>query len=162
MTSSNESSANLSSCSEDGIAITNPIGALNELCNLNRSPQPSYMLVHSEGPSHAMTFYMGCVLNGKVDFGQGKSKKAAKNKAAQRMLKRLNHHKLVARSWQREVTDIPVGFIHRVLEANDEAPESEAGLSTKNTLPTWEDRYKQVATSIPRQEYTQFYAEAPF
>ena len=170
MTSSDESLASLSSCSEELIPISNPIGTLQELCNLKRFSQPRYKLAYSEGPSHALTFCMECALNGKVNFGRGTSKKAAKHKAAHHMLKRLNYYNSVSRSSQSErnhtpqfrLTDIQVGLIHRVLKGNDDAPESEAGSSTKGIMPTWQEGYKRVATCIPRQEYKQVYAESPF
>ena len=170
MTSSDESLASLSSCSEEIVTLTNPIGTLQELCTRERFSQPRYTLAYSEGPSHARTFCMGCGLNGEVDFGRGTSKKAAKHRAAHRMLKRLNYYKVLATGSQSErhhppqnrLTDIQVSLIRRMLEGNNDAPDRGARPSEKYTLPTWQDVYKRVARSTPRPDSEQICAEAPF
>jgi ribonuclease III len=51
---------------------------------------PAYQLLHDEGPDHDKTFTMGAYLNDRVvGKGEGNSKQAAEQKAAEDALKRL-------------------------------------------------------------------------
>lgn len=85
----------------------NPSGILTEWLLTRHSSLPDYTVVQTSGPSHSKTYFMTCKLGTRVTegrvyhhlkfysqhfysltfvSGEGKSKKAAKNVAAEKML----------------------------------------------------------------------------
>ncbi|EFX79330.1 hypothetical protein DAPPUDRAFT_244967 [Daphnia pulex] len=72
----------------------NPSGVLSEWRFTRHSSLPEYRVVRKSGPSHSKTYFMTCKLSDRVTEGEGKSKKAAKNDAAQKMLQILEDEEL--------------------------------------------------------------------
>ncbi|XP_046655542.1 RISC-loading complex subunit tarbp2-like [Daphnia pulicaria] len=72
----------------------NPSGVLTEWCLTRHSSLPDYRVVRTSGPSHSKTYFMTCKLGDRVTEGEGKSKKAAKNIAAGKMLQILEDEEL--------------------------------------------------------------------
>ncbi|KAG7207200.1 hypothetical protein KM043_008883 [Ampulex compressa] len=65
--------------------VTNPIGALQELCMSRHWPPPKYTMEGEEGLPHERQFTIVCSILKYREVGQGKSKKIAKRDAAHRM-----------------------------------------------------------------------------
>ncbi|EFX79329.1 hypothetical protein DAPPUDRAFT_244966 [Daphnia pulex] len=72
----------------------NASGVLSEWRFTRHSSLPEYRVVRTSGPSHSKTYFMTCKLSDRVTEGEGKSKKAAKNDAAQKMLQILEDEEL--------------------------------------------------------------------
>ncbi|XP_046651117.1 interferon-inducible double-stranded RNA-dependent protein kinase activator A homolog [Daphnia pulicaria] len=72
----------------------NPSGVLSEWRFTRHSTLPEYRVVRTSGPSHSKTYFMTCKLSERVTEGEGKSKQAAKNDAAQKMLQILEDEEL--------------------------------------------------------------------
>lgn len=69
--------------------MPNPIGRLQEMCTLKRWTPPKYETHTEEGEPHKKNFVMSCMVMGMTEIGEGSSKKMAKRKAAQKILKKL-------------------------------------------------------------------------
>ncbi|XP_076752633.1 protein Loquacious-like isoform X1 [Xylocopa sonorina] len=65
--------------------ITNPIGALQEMCMSRHWPPPKYTIENEEGLPHERQFTIVCSILKYREVGQGKSKKVAKRHAAHKM-----------------------------------------------------------------------------
>ncbi|XP_053982047.1 RISC-loading complex subunit tarbp2-like isoform X1 [Hylaeus anthracinus] len=70
--------------------ITNPIGALQEICMSRHWPPPKYTMENEEGLPHERQFTIVCSILKYREVGQGKSKKVAKRHAAQKMWQALD------------------------------------------------------------------------
>jgi len=83
--------------SEAGFAITDHKSALQEFLQATRRPQPSYIVVHEQGPEHKKTFTIELRIldgggNGKpvlVSRAEGSTKKRAEQRAAKEALEQL-------------------------------------------------------------------------
>ncbi|XP_033334823.2 protein Loquacious isoform X9 [Megalopta genalis] len=86
------SSENLQELSEYGEEkiITNPIGALQEMCMSRHWPPPKYAMENEEGLPHERQFTIVCSILKYHEVGQGKSKKVAKRHAAHKMWRALH------------------------------------------------------------------------
>lgn len=69
--------------------MTNPIGRLQEMCTVKRWTPPKYETHTEEGEPHKKNFVMTCMVMGLTEVGEGSSKKMAKRRAAQKILKVL-------------------------------------------------------------------------
>lgn len=69
--------------------MANPIGRLQEMCTLKRWPPPKYETHTEEGEPHKKNFVMTCTVMNLTEIGEGSSKKMAKRRAAQKILKQL-------------------------------------------------------------------------
>ncbi|KOC60179.1 Interferon-inducible double stranded RNA-dependent protein kinase activator A [Habropoda laboriosa] len=69
--------------------ITNPIGALQEMCMTRHWPPPKYTMENEEGLPHERQFTIVCSILKYREVGQGKSKKVAKRHAAHKMWQAL-------------------------------------------------------------------------
>ncbi|CAK9814495.1 Interferon-inducible double-stranded RNA-dependent protein kinase activator A [Anthophora plagiata] len=69
--------------------ITNPIGALQEMCMSRHWPPPKYTMENEEGLPHERQFTIVCSILKYREVGQGKSKKVAKRHAAHKMWQAL-------------------------------------------------------------------------
>ncbi|XP_046464431.1 interferon-inducible double-stranded RNA-dependent protein kinase activator A homolog A-like [Daphnia pulex] len=72
----------------------NPAEVLTEWRLTRHSTLPEYRVVRTSGPSHSKTYFMTCKLSERVTEGEGKSKQAAKNDAAEKMLQILEDEEL--------------------------------------------------------------------
>jgi hypothetical protein len=70
--------------------VFNPIGLLNEHCQKNKIPPPTYVNKQTEGPDHSPTFNVECIFKNLSFFGQGLSIKEAKEKSALKTVEDLN------------------------------------------------------------------------
>ncbi|XP_031829030.1 protein Loquacious-like isoform X4 [Nomia melanderi] len=70
--------------------ITNPIGALQEMCMSRHWPPPKYTMENEEGLPHERQFTIVCSILKYREVGQGKSKKVAKRHAAHKMWRALH------------------------------------------------------------------------
>ncbi|XP_076393678.1 protein Loquacious-like isoform X2 [Megachile rotundata] len=70
--------------------ITNPIGALQEMCMSRHWPPPKYTMENEEGLPHERQFTIVCSILKYREVGQGKSKKVAKRHAAHKMWQALH------------------------------------------------------------------------
>ncbi|CAL7940598.1 unnamed protein product [Xylocopa violacea] len=70
--------------------ITNPIGALQEMCMSRHWPPPKYTIENEEGLPHERQFTIVCSILKYREVGQGKSKKVAKRHAAHKMWQALH------------------------------------------------------------------------
>ena len=76
--------------SEESMHLTDYKGALQELAQSLKLPQPRYSIVEERGPEHAKTFLVEVrVGENWVGRGDGVSKKSAGQKAAQKILEQL-------------------------------------------------------------------------
>ena len=66
---------------------SNPVGRLQEHCQAMAESSPMYQLLITEGPCHSPIFTMQVLYQGFSATGSGTSKKEAKSKAAQAMLR---------------------------------------------------------------------------
>jgi ribonuclease-3 len=74
----------------DDTAEEDPKSALQELLQGQGRPLPEYLVAAEAGPSHRRRFRVECRLDdGLVTEGEGSSKKAAQQQAAERALDRL-------------------------------------------------------------------------
>ncbi|XP_031369776.1 RISC-loading complex subunit tarbp2-like isoform X4 [Apis laboriosa] len=71
--------------------ITNPIGALQEMCMSRHWPPPKYTIENEEGLPHERQFTIVCSVLKYREVGQGKSKKVAKRHAAHKMWQALHY-----------------------------------------------------------------------
>lgn len=69
--------------------MANPIGRLQEMCTLKRWTPPKYDTHTEEGEPHKKNFVMTCTVMNHTEVGEGSSKKMAKRRAAQKILKLL-------------------------------------------------------------------------
>lgn len=69
--------------------MANPIGRLQEMCTLKRWTPPTYETHMEEGEPHKKNFVMSCTVMDFKEVGEGSSKKMAKRRAAQKILKLL-------------------------------------------------------------------------
>ncbi|XP_066581474.1 protein Loquacious-like isoform X2 [Prorops nasuta] len=65
--------------------VSNPIGALQEMCMSRHWPPPKYTMEGEEGLPHERQFTIVCSILKYREVGQGKSKKVAKRHAAHKM-----------------------------------------------------------------------------
>ncbi|XP_026672457.1 RISC-loading complex subunit tarbp2-like isoform X5 [Ceratina calcarata] len=86
---SSESLQELPGYGEEKI-ITNPIGALQEMCMSRHWPPPKYTIENEEGLPHERQFTIVCSILKYREVGQGKSKKVAKRHAAHKMWQALH------------------------------------------------------------------------
>lgn len=86
---SSESLPELPGYGEEKI-ITNPIGALQEMCMSRHWPPPKYTIENEEGLPHERQFTIVCSILKYREVGQGKSKKVAKRHAAHKMWQTLH------------------------------------------------------------------------
>ncbi|XP_076167412.1 protein Loquacious-like isoform X5 [Ptiloglossa arizonensis] len=84
-----ENSQELPGFGEEKI-ITNPIGAVQEMCMSRHWPPPKYTMENEEGLPHERQFTVVCSVLKYREVGQGKSKKVAKRHAAQKMWQALH------------------------------------------------------------------------
>ena len=64
--------------------VYNPKGALQELIQKELKQSPKYEVVKTSGPAHAREFKVSVSLNAQIlGYGQGRTKQAAENEAAQ-------------------------------------------------------------------------------
>ncbi|XP_076671285.1 protein Loquacious-like isoform X4 [Andrena cerasifolii] len=70
--------------------ITNPIGALQEMCMSRHWPPPKYSMENEEGLPHERKYTIVCSILKYREVGQGKSKKVAKRHAAHKMWQALH------------------------------------------------------------------------
>lgn len=70
-----------------GDDMANPIGRLQEMCTLKRWTPPKYDTHTEEGEPHKKNFVMSCTVMNLTEVGEGSSKKMAKRRAAQKILK---------------------------------------------------------------------------
>ncbi len=78
------------SAGEESVHLTDYKGALQELAQSLKLPQPRYAIVEELGPEHAKTFLVEVrVGENWVGRGDGLSKKSAGQKAAQKILEQL-------------------------------------------------------------------------
>jgi ribonuclease-3 len=76
--------------SEEGVHITDYKGALQEMAQALKLPQPRYSIIEERGPEHSKTFLVEVrVGRDWVGSGEGLSKKSAGQKAAQKILRQL-------------------------------------------------------------------------
>jgi len=76
--------------SEEGVHITDYKGALQEMAQALKLPQPRYSIIEERGPEHSKTFLVEVrVGRDWVSSGEGLSKKSAGQKAAQKILQQL-------------------------------------------------------------------------
>ena len=76
--------------SEEGVPITDYKGALQEMAQALKLPQPRYSIIEERGPEHSKTFLVEVrVGRDWVSSGEGLSKKSAGQKAAQKILQQL-------------------------------------------------------------------------
>ena len=76
-----------------GVWAGNPKGQLQELSQRRWQTGPSYRLLRSEGPPHAVIFTMEVTLgDGSTAIGTGRSKQDAQRQAAARILETLGEH----------------------------------------------------------------------
>ena len=76
--------------SEEGVHITDYKGALQEMAQALKLPQPRYSIIEERGPEHSKTFLVEVrVGRDWVSSGEGLSKKSAGQKAAQKVLQQL-------------------------------------------------------------------------
>jgi len=76
--------------SEERVHITDYKGALQELAQALKLPQPRYSIIEERGPEHSKTFLVQVrVGRDWVSSGEGLSKKSAGQKAAQKILQQL-------------------------------------------------------------------------
>lgn len=87
---SSENMQELSGYGEEKI-ITNPIGALQEMCMSRHWPPPKYTIENEEGLPHERQFTIVCSVLKYREVGQGKSKKVAKRHAAHKMWQALHY-----------------------------------------------------------------------
>ncbi|XP_076291130.1 protein Loquacious-like isoform X2 [Lasioglossum baleicum] len=87
--SDSENLQELSEYGEEKI-ITNPIGALQEMCMSRHWPPPKYTMENEEGLPHERQFTIVCSILKYREVGQGKSKKVAKRHAAHKMWRALH------------------------------------------------------------------------
>ncbi|CAG9823420.1 unnamed protein product [Phaedon cochleariae] len=75
----------------DSIAETAPnsIGPLKELCTENRINQPSFSLISDVGPPHQKVFTFECNIDSIKTVASGRTKKIAKQLAAQEMMEKI-------------------------------------------------------------------------
>ncbi|XP_012169165.1 interferon-inducible double-stranded RNA-dependent protein kinase activator A homolog isoform X3 [Bombus affinis] len=88
--SDSENLQELSGYGEEKI-ITNPIGALQEMCMSRHWPPPKYTIENEEGLPHERQFTIVCSVLKYREHGQGKSKKVAKRHAAHKMWQALHY-----------------------------------------------------------------------
>lgn len=69
--------------------MANPIGRLQEMCTVKRWTPPKYETHTEEGEPHKKNFVMACTVGSLSEVGEGSSKKVAKRRAAQKILKLL-------------------------------------------------------------------------
>jgi ribonuclease-3 len=62
---------------------------LQEVLQSKDQPPPDYQLIEEAGPAHQRSFKVECLVGGMRALGQGTSKKAAEQQAAQAMLDKL-------------------------------------------------------------------------
>lgn len=70
--------------------LFNPIGFLNEFCQKNKVPFPTYTIVNREGPAHSPNFSIECVFKDKSFNGQALTIKEAKEIAALKAIHDFN------------------------------------------------------------------------
>lgn len=70
---------------DDEKVMTNPIGALQEMCMSRHWPPPKYVMEGEEGLPHEKVFTIVCAILKYREIGTGRSKKVAKRHAAHRM-----------------------------------------------------------------------------
>jgi ribonuclease-3 len=76
--------------SEEGVHITDYKGALQEMAQALKLPQPRYSIIEERGPEHSKTFLVEVrVGRDWVSSGEGLSKKSAGQRAAQKVLQQL-------------------------------------------------------------------------
>jgi ribonuclease-3 len=76
--------------SEEGVHITDYKGALQEMAQALKLPQPRYSIIEERGPEHSKTFLVEVrVGRDWVSSGEGVSKKSAGQQAAQKILRQL-------------------------------------------------------------------------
>ena len=76
--------------SEEGVHITDYKGALQEMAQALKLPQPRYSIIEERGPEHSKTFLVEVrVGRDWVSSGEGLSKKSAGQRAAQKILQQL-------------------------------------------------------------------------
>jgi ribonuclease-3 len=76
--------------SEERVHITDYKGALQEMAQALKLPQPRYSIIEERGPEHSKTFLVEVrVGRDWVGSGEGLSKKSAGQKAAQKILQQL-------------------------------------------------------------------------
>jgi ribonuclease III len=76
--------------SDEGVHITDYKGALQEMAQALKLPQPRYSIIEERGPEHSKTFLVEVrVGRDWVSSGEGLSKKSAGQKAAQKVLQQL-------------------------------------------------------------------------
>lgn len=68
----------------------NLIGTLNEYCQRKKIGEPVYTNIEQEGPTHSPTFKYQCFVKGQNFFGQGLTKKIAKENSAKSAIEELN------------------------------------------------------------------------
>ncbi|XP_015435571.1 PREDICTED: RISC-loading complex subunit tarbp2-like isoform X2 [Dufourea novaeangliae] len=71
-------------------AMTNPIGALQEMCISRHLPPPKYTMESEEGLPHEKQYSIVCSILKYREVGQGNSKKVAKRHAAHKMWRALH------------------------------------------------------------------------
>jgi ribonuclease-3 len=62
---------------------------LQEICQAKNLSMPKYVIIDTIGKEHNQTFRAQCMMNNKISFGIGKSRKKAEQHAAYNMLKNL-------------------------------------------------------------------------
>jgi len=75
---------------EEAVQVTDYKGALQEMAQALKLPQPRYSIIEERGPEHAKTFLVEVQVGPEwASRGDGPSKKSAGQKAAQKILEQL-------------------------------------------------------------------------